>query len=88
MTRILELCERFGWCRADPPGHPLTNHHPNCPHVNDSLIDIWKVEYDGESYYTNIKPDPSEFEEGEIVTKEQKQMHREVYDHLPEFQGF
>jgi hypothetical protein len=57
-----------------------------CPHYNDSLIDVWKVSYDGQSYYTDREPSTDELEDGETVTKEK--MHKEVFDQLPEFEGF
>jgi hypothetical protein len=40
-----DFCECFNWARAHPG--PLTNHHPNCSHYNDSLMDVWKVTVGG-----------------------------------------
>lgn len=89
------FCQCSNWCRADlspykgrsKDGLPLiTDHHPNCEHYNDSLIDVWKVEWEGDFYVTDKQPDEDDFEDGEIVTKQK--MHREVYDQLPEFEGF
>lgn len=79
----LMICECMNWCRL---GGPHTTHHPNCEHYNDSLMDVWKVEYDGAFYYTDREPSPEEFENGEVVTQEK--MHLELYEELPEFQGF
>jgi len=62
----------------------MTNHHPHCEHINASLIDVWRVSLDGVSYVTDSHP--GELTEGETVTAEK--MHREIYDHLPEFSGF
>lgn len=77
------LCECMNWCRL---GGPLTNHHPNCARYNDSLIDVWKVSFDGSYYYTDREPGDDELWGEEVVTKEK--MHREIYEELPEFQGF
>lgn len=71
------------WCRIRDR---QTYYHENCEHFNDSLIDVWKIEYDGAWYYENTEPDMSDFTDGEIVTKEK--MHKEIYDNLPEFTGF
>lgn len=87
-------CECLSWCRdntdvvfRDKNGMPIfPSHHMRCPHYNDSLIDVWKVEYDGQSYYTEYEPEDDELEGCETVTK--GKMHREVFDQLPEFEGF
>jgi hypothetical protein len=93
----LEWCDCMVWAR-DNIGAPytnlkgkhvpfvLTNHHPHCEHFNDSLIDVWKVQYGTEFYYTEHEPIAEEMESGEIVTKEK--MHKEVFEQLPEFEGF
>jgi hypothetical protein len=73
----------MNWARIDGL---LTNHHPNCPHYNDSLIDVWRVSYEGSSYVVDREPTPDQLGEGEIVTKEK--MHREIFENLPEFMGF
>jgi hypothetical protein len=91
------LCECAFWCRTgvEPRYQHLkgkeipfvvTNHHPHCEHYNDSLIDVWKVQYGTEFYYTEHEPIAEETESGEIVTKEK--MHKEVFEQLPEFEGF
>ena len=68
---------KYGW--------PLvTNHHPNCEHYEDSLIDVWKVNFEGDYYYTDREPES--LEDGETVTK--TMMHMEVYEQLPEHPGF
>lgn len=64
----------------------MTNHHEACPHFCDSLIDVWKVTYDGQSYYQKTEPQADELEGSETVTKEK--MHSEIFDQLPEFLGF
>ena len=87
-------CECLNWCRdntdvafRDENGIPLVpDHHMRCPHYNDTLIDVWKVTYDGQSYYSDHEPAVNELEDGETVTKEK--MHREVFEHLMEFDGF
>lgn len=87
------MCETcMNWERTDirmVGGKPVApNHHPNCPHYNDSLIDVWKIEADGKTSYTDNQEDaalaPDEY--GATVTA--GKMHREVYDNLPEFEGF
>ena len=69
------------WCRTDGS---KTNHHPRCQHVDASLIDVWRVSYDGASYVLAARPLPTHHEE--TVTREK--MHREIYENLPEFGGF
>lgn len=64
----------------------ITNHHPNCQYVNDSLIDVWRISFCGSNYVLDREPTKEEIESGEIVTKEK--MHQEIYDHLEEFDGF
>lgn len=69
-------------------GIPLiTEHHPNCPHYNDSLIDVWKVTVDGVSCYVANEQDALDSKgDNGIITKER--MHKEIFDNLPEFEGF
>ncbi len=79
----------MNWCRddirvKDGAIHPMTNHHPRCEHVNDSLMDVWRVSLDGSSYVTH--EEPCDLGDGLKVTPEK--MHREIYEHLPEFDGF
>lgn len=83
-TRMLEPCPCTSWAR-DGSG-PLTNHHRRCDHYNDSLIDVWRCEIDGRYCYVDNEPDASACDEGVTVTRER--MHREVFDNLPEFDGF
>jgi hypothetical protein len=52
--------------------------------VDASLIDVWRVSYDGASYVRDSEP--LEHHHEETVTREK--MHREIYEQLPEFQGF
>jgi len=92
-------CECVNWCRDDIKivcGKPLaTNHHPNCPHYNDSLMDVWKVALVGTlaCCYVETEQDAKDMAgqeaiEGDeaIITKEK--MHREIFENLPEFDGF
>lgn len=62
----------------------MTHHHPRCEHVDASLIDVWRVSYDGASYVVDREPLATHHEE--TVTREK--MHREIYDQLQEFKGF
>jgi hypothetical protein len=68
----------------------LPNHHPNCPHYNDSLVDVWKVTLDSVTCYVDNETDATETagqdEPKPAIVKEK--MHREVFDNLPEFDGF
>lgn len=84
------LCECVSWEREINLKY-LTNHHPHCRHYNDSLMDVWKVSDGTTSFYTDNEQDAaaeSGVEDGypAVITKEK--MHREVFEHLPEFDGF
>lgn len=87
-------CDCKNWCRTDlkfKDGKllPCTKHHPRCVHVDDSLIDVWKVD-DGTTHYFDEDEATArqEAESGENVTITKVKMHREIYDLLPEFSGF
>ena len=63
--------------------------------AEEGIIDVWKVTVDGKSCYTdkeqfalymNIKYFNPLDGPGAVITK--LKMHREVYEHLPEFDGF
>lgn len=79
-------CNCINWARVETITGPLPNHHPRCLHYNDSLIDVWRVSYDGGGYVTDTEPNPDDLENGETVTREK--MHRECYEQLQEFAGF
>ncbi len=94
-------CDCQNWVRGVMPeqwygrtrdGIPrMTNHHPNCPHYNDSLIDVWKMTVNGVSAYTDSEQDIIDWRQDELddettITKEK--MHREIFEQLPEFEGF
>lgn len=86
-------CECRNWCRAVNPTKPMTNHHPTCPHVDETLMDVWSVRIPGETSglivddEENAKAIAAEdpHEPLEVVPMK---MHREIYEHLPEFAGF
>ena len=89
------FCPCVSWCRSEMSPYPgrsrdgiplVTNHHPRCDLYNDSLIDVWRVSYDGAWYHTDLPPTADELTGEETVTQEK--MHRECYDQLPEFEGF
>lgn len=92
----VDVCECLTWRRdidmyphlkrKGIPSFVCTDHNPRCEHYNDSLIDVWKVSYEGQSYYTDKPPSPEDTENGETVTQER--MHREVFEQLDEFEGF
>lgn len=73
-------------------GLPLiTTHHERCPHYNDSLMDVWRVEVGGVSSYNDNEQDAIEtagyeFDDEVKITKEK--MHMEIFENLPEFDGF
>lgn len=90
-TLLEAVCECVHWCRANVNLKYLTNHHENCPHYNDSLMDVWKVTVDGISCYVDNEQDARETasdEQRDDITVTKEKMHREVFEHLPEFEGF
>lgn len=85
------ICECVHWCRSSVNIKYLTNHHENCPHYNDSLMDVWKATVDGVSCYADNEVDAGETagdEQRDDITVAKEKMHREVFEHLPEFIGF
>ena len=82
------LCECAHWARSINPKY-LTNHHENCPRYNDSLMDVWKVSDGSASFYVENEQDARHEMAGcEDLTISQVKIHREVFEHLPEFEGF
>lgn len=80
------ICQN--WARVD--GKP-TNHHPYCPHYNDSLMDVWEVSDGTSRAYMDNEQDARETcqNEGEETnTIKKAKMHREIFENLPEFDGF
>lgn len=87
----MQPCECFSWCRTDiqfRDGKPLpmTNHHPRCPHVDDSLIDVWRITHEGRKLLVDSEPLPEELPDA--ATVEKIRMHREIFNATPEFQGW
>lgn len=90
MTQPTSICECTQWARTGISHYPnlkscdglslLTNHHENCPHYNDSLMDVWKETVDGITVYS----EHSLVSESETKIK----MHREILENLTEFGGF
>lgn len=72
----------------------MTNHHPNCEHVDASLIDVWRVSIDGAGYTTDSEANADEAvalyaeDPDSVPTITKERMHREIYEQLPEFEGF
>jgi hypothetical protein len=69
----------------------MPNHHPNCPHYNDSLMEVWKVTDGATNCYVEPEPDAKDTaqnEGGKTNTITKIQMHREIFENLPEFDGF
>lgn len=93
------MCECQNWCRTLAPykikartGIPfVTNHHENCPHYNDSLMDVWKVTHDGASFYVDNEQDANDTAGteagGDTVSIVKIKIHREVFENLSEFDG-
>lgn len=89
-------CECVHWCRENVNLKYLTNHHENCPHYNDSLMDVWKVSFGRSHCYVENEQDARETagDEGQeigvdgVIEITKEKMHREVFEHLPEFEGF
>lgn len=83
-------CECRNWCREWKfigPGKlaPHTLHHPNCPHVDESLIDVWRVKANGLSVLMDSEP-ITDIPEGAVIEK--IKMHREIYEQTEEFTGY
>jgi hypothetical protein len=82
------------WCRTDiafehGKPRPATNHHPRCEHVDASLIDVWKVTDGSSSYYTDSEEDARHEAVGcDDITITKAKMHQEIFEQLPEFEGF
>lgn len=74
-------------------GIPIpTNHHPNCPHYNDSLIEVWKATDGNSSYYQEVGKEAvlcaADLNELRGLSFTKEKMHREIFENLPEFVGF
>ena len=85
MKGDMKFCECAYWARTDGL---ITTHNPNCPRFREGIIDIWKVTVDGKSCYCDKEQDAIDINgdlEGVII---KVKMHRELYEHLPEFDGF
>lgn len=90
-----EICQNWAGHWFSPfrnsEGIPIpTNHHPNCAHYNDSLIDVYEANFDGQTCYAKDEKQLREMI-GEIpigLTIKDIKMHKEVFDNLAEFQGF
>lgn len=78
----------LNWARATDL-KAVTNHHPNCEHYNASLIDVWKVTDGSSSFYTEDE-EAARYEADcyDDIKISKVKMHSEVYDALPEFDGF
>jgi hypothetical protein len=98
ITEPLMNCPCATWCRTDirfKDGKPLptTNHHPNCPRVDDSLMDVWEVVIPGEEHGCVVDDERAAREMAaedpdEPLEVRHRRMHREVYEALGEFAGF
>lgn len=79
-------CECITWARTDLKSNGQnTLHHPNCKHVNESLMDVYKIKTEvGICYVDNIQ-DAENFE-GALSFQETK-MHKEIFDTLVEFES-
>ena len=93
---LLVACGCMDWARANigapynvrgRDGLPLiTNHHPQCEHYNDSLMPVWKATVDGVSAYCDNLMDA--IATGGNAVVEEQLMHREIFENLPDFNGY
>lgn len=90
---MCEICQH--WARAGAEacinGNLTTDHHANCPRYNDSLMDVYKVTVDGfgACYVEDLEvAKDTAGEDEEKATIEAIKMHREIFENLPEFDGF
>lgn len=91
MSNNPNICECMQWCRSINTKY-LTNHHENCLHYNDSIIDIWKIiSIDGILCCVDNERDAMEYtlkcQDDEFLVVKEK-MHREAFEALKEFNGF
>lgn len=83
-------CECSHWARMSGP---LTNHHPQCSHFNDSLMDVWVARLGKQACYAETEAElkdmiGDEQDESDKPTISQEKMHRELFENLKEFDGF
>lgn len=58
-------------------------------HYNDSLIKVWKITANGVSMYLSTeKAAIAYLKDNEEITIKKMKIHREVFERLPEFEGF
>ena len=80
----------LNWCRTDGS---MTNHHPRCEYVDESLIDVWKVRIPGEEHgcicdrEEDARKMAIEDADAPLEVVPMK-MHREIFDNLEDFGGF
>lgn len=80
----------LNWCRTDGS---LTNHHPRCEYVDESLIQAYRVSLPGDIFGCIVDDENTAKEmAGEDPDAPLEitpiKIHREIYEHLPEFAGF
>lgn len=71
----------------------MPNHHSRCEHYNASLMDVWSVRIPGEEHgcVTHCECDAHAMamkDTDDPLEVVKIQMHREVYENLPDFGGF
>lgn len=84
-------CEN--WVRICNPREPQPNHHPRCVLVDESLIDVWRVQTPGDPGGCIVA---TEAQAREIAYGDPDapleitpmKMHREIFEQLPDFFGF
>ena len=81
----------ISWCRSlqfkDWNLAPTTNHHPNCEHVDASLIDVYSVRIPGESSgcvtdCERLAYEMANEDKENILEVVKLKMHKEVYENL------
>lgn len=92
-------CECINWARVEISPYPwrgatglplVTNHHPNCKHYEDSLVDVWNVSDGSSTMVLTEEPDiKAEYGEcAEDLTVSKSKMHLECVEQLGEHDGF
>lgn len=88
------MCECVNWARdgrdtlAIGGKLLIPNHNPNCPRYNDSLMDVWRVTDGHSTCYVDNAQDANDTAGEEKVKVTLEKMHREIFNNLPEFEGF
>jgi hypothetical protein len=86
-----EECHTWAKAQTLDSKDPQPLHHPRCKHYNDSLIDVWRISLTGEKGGCVVDKEADALDmtaEDPDLTVTKTKMHKEVFENLPEFQGF